>query len=330
MNQFSAWTSILASHASDADDRKPYTVGESPKHYIDIDNFSDFNQSGRIPQTLDSVIAKYGYSFVYAQGVLPWATQTSFDSLKNCFLRKDWEKAVLFAADLGHYVADGHMPMHITRNYNGQYTGNDGIHSRYESTMINAFINEIIYSGKDIDTIANVNEYIFQYIYHNYSYVDSVLAADDSAKAVNSNYYSTDYKQTLWNLSKEYTILLFKEASHAITELIYTAWVQAGSPGMNDTGIKIPQLENTIKIEQNAPNPFSDYTRIRYFLPQGEKVLLEIRDLRGKKIATLVDENKSYGQHEIYWQIQNEPDGIYYLILSTGNKRQTIKMLLSK
>ena len=77
--------------------------------------------------------------FVIDQGVLPWATQITYDSLVNCFTRFDWAKAVLFASDLGHYVGDAHNPLHITRNYNGQYSGNYGVHSRYESGMINAF-----------------------------------------------------------------------------------------------------------------------------------------------------------------------------------------------
>ena len=76
---------MLASHASDADDRKPYTPGESHKHYIDIDNYSDFINHGRIPQTYDSAVMVYGSYFVSQQGILPWAAEASFDSLRNCF-----------------------------------------------------------------------------------------------------------------------------------------------------------------------------------------------------------------------------------------------------
>ncbi len=137
MSEFNAWTDFLAAHASDADERKAWDPTEGPKHYIDIDNYQQFIDNGTIPQTLDSVISIYGYSFVYDQGILPWTTLIAFDSLRACFERLDWTKAKFFAADLGHYVADGHMPLHITRNYNGQYSGNNGIHSRYESTMIN-------------------------------------------------------------------------------------------------------------------------------------------------------------------------------------------------
>ena len=187
MSQFDAWTDFLASHASDADERKAWDPDEGIKHYIDIDNYQQFINYGTIPQTLDSVIDIYGYNFVYDQGILPWATLTTFDSLVACMARHDWNQAKYFAADLGHYVGDGHMPLHITRNYNGQYSGNNGIHSRYESTMINNYIDEISYVGYNVDIIDDISQYVFSYLYTNYTYVDSVLIADDYAQNISGN-----------------------------------------------------------------------------------------------------------------------------------------------
>lgn len=164
MQDFQAWTSFLVAHASDADTRKSADPTEGPKHYIDIDNYSDYNTKGRIPQTFDSVNTLYGSTFVKTNGTLPWATKAAFDSLRNCLQRHDFTKAKIVAADLGHYVADGHMPLHITKNYDGAETNQSGIHSRYESTMIGAKIGQIAYSGNDALEITDVNQYIFNYI----------------------------------------------------------------------------------------------------------------------------------------------------------------------
>ena len=139
------WTSFVANHASDADSRKSQDPNESPRHYIDIDNYPEFVLSGHIPQTYDSVVAQFGAGFVTDQGTLPWATMITFDSLKNCFQRRDWNRSAIFAADLGHYVGDGHMPLHITKNYNGQLTNQKDIHSRYESTMVGKYEAQIVY-----------------------------------------------------------------------------------------------------------------------------------------------------------------------------------------
>jgi len=331
MNQFNAWTTILAAHASDADNRKsPENPTEAPKHYIDIDSYNQFIYTGRIPQTLDSVIAIYGESFVYGNGILPWATVATFDSLRNCFQRHDWDKAVLFAADLGHYVGDGHMPLHITQNYNGENTGNNGIHSRYESTMIDTYVGQINYTGSSVEVIPNVNQYVFNYLYTNYTYIDSVLLADDYAKSINSNTHSAEYKEALWNRTKYFTTLLFKNASHALAELIYTAWVQAGSPIMGSSSIFTPFGKNQGYLEQNMPNPFSNSTRINYSLNEKSNILLQVYNTAGSPVETLFRGYESGGSHSIDWHPQDLPSGIYYLVLNTETTKQIKKMFLVK
>lgn len=329
MSQFNAWTSILAEHASDADIRKNSDPTEAPKHYIDIDGYPEFIFTGRIPQTLDSVILIHGESFVYDKGILPWATMVTFDSLKNCFARLDWGKAVLFAADLGHYVADGHMPMHITENYNGQLTGNTGIHSRYESTMINAYIGQINYTGMGISVIQNVNQYIFNYLYLNYIYVDSVLAADNYAKNISGgSTSSTAYKTALWNKSQGFTIPLFKNASHALTELMYTAWVMAGSPNMPNTSIFSPDARKSCSLGQNIPNPFQHSTTINYSLTKNSDLLIQVKDMCGKVVATILNEHKIIGSYSLEWSPENMNAGIYYLVMTTSQSFEVKKIVL--
>jgi hypothetical protein len=327
MQDFLAWVDFLTEHSSDADYRKDTDPTEGPKHYIDIDNYPIFVTNGYIQQSYDSVITIYGSTFVIDNGILPWATERTFDSLRNCMQRLDFSKAQFFAADLGHYVADGHMPLHITKNYNGQYTGNTGIHSRYESTMINAHIAEIIYTGEDASEISNVNQYIFDYLYTNYPYCDSVLAADNYAKSISSNYSSSAYKNALWEKSKSFTVPLFEHASHAFADLLYTAWVQAGSPSITNTGINDPLAASNFVLDQNIPNPFATSTHIRYSLKEDTRVLIQIRDIQGYIVATLIDEALSEGSHACDWYPDDEPAGIYYLVINTGEFIQVKKMV---
>ncbi|MCF8368524.1 MAG: T9SS type A sorting domain-containing protein [Bacteroidales bacterium] len=325
MGQFYQWTSILAEHASDADERKAWDPTEAPKHYIDIDNYPEFVLNGSIPQTLDSVIALHGYNFVYDQGILPWATETAFDSLQSCFERGDWEQAVLFAADLGHYVADGHMPLHITRNYNGQYTGNQGIHSRYESEMIGMYINQILYTGYPIETIGNVNQYIFNYLYQNYTYVDSLIAADDYAENLAGNTNSSQYYAALWDKTESFTNIMFKRSAHNLAELIYTAWFNAGSP-LITSDFSPFMRKNDISL-QNSPNPFYGKTNITYFIPDDSHVLIEVRDLTGSLVAVLVDEVKPEGSYQFEFNSEGLTDGVYYAILRFKDNAIIRKMI---
>jgi hypothetical protein len=324
MQDFNSWTVYLRDHATDPDTRKGSDPTEGPKHYIDIDNYPEFIASGKIPQTLDSVNTIHGSAFVIDNGILPWATKVSFDSMRNCMQRHDFVKAKFFAADLGHYVADGHMPLHITKNYDGKDTGNDGIHSKYETTMINAKISQIVYSGKDATEISNVNQFIFDYIYANNFYCDSVLMADNYAKSVTTDTYTN----ALWSKTKSFTIPLFQRASHALASLIYTAWIQAGSPSLTITGTDDP-LSSNASLDQNMPNPFSSTSRINYSLRENTKVLMEVRDINGKIVSTLVNDYLLRGSHSFDWIPQNLPAGLYYLVLHTGNFVQVKKMVYS-
>lgn len=335
MSDFNTWTSFLTSHASDADDRKSYDNTEAPKHFIDIDNYSDFISTGKIEQYYVAAVSKYGNYFVINNGTLPWATEAAFDSLINSMKRYDWGKAKQFAADLGHYVADGHMPLHITDNYNGQNTGNTGIHSRYESTMIGSYNSQIIYTGSSANSITDVSQYIFDYIYKNNSYVDSVLEADNYAVSQaggvrnSSTYNSSTYKQALWDKTKTLTTKLFKNASHALAELMYTAWVQAGKPSLTSTGIENP-VQFTETLEQNSPNPFTTHTLIKYTLTENSDVSLQIKDVLGNNIATLFKGHNPAGSYSLDWFPQNQNEGIYFIVLDTKRTHKVKKMMLMK
>ena len=327
MTPFNTWTATLAEYASYADDRKDWDPSESARHYIDIDNYEVFVNTGRIPQTIDSVIDIYGWTFVHSQGILPWATLTTYDSLVSCFLRNDLSKAVLFAADLGHYVADGHMPLHITRNYNGQYSGNSGIHSRYESSMVNDYVSQIIYEGEPVEFITDVDQYVFDYLYTNYTYVDSVIAADDYAQSIAGNHNSSAYKQALWQKSKSFTTHLFKNASHTLAELIYTAWAEAGKPVISSASI----FENTTSVSpfhlQNHPNPVAETTSITYDLPTDEPVTISLSSVSGQTISVLFDDFQPQGSYSLHFDAANLPKGVYLISLKTRNNWEIQKII---
>lgn len=321
-----SWTTILADNASVADDRKQWDNSESPKHYIDIDNYNEFNQTGKIPMTLDSVLNIYGISFVLSNGTVPWATIATFDSVKACFQRNDFGKASLFAADLGHYVADGHQPLHITKNYDGQSTGQNGIHSRYETRMIGTYNSSIVYENDTAQLISDVPGYIFTYLYQNYQYIDSVLLADQYAQSVAGNTNSTAYYQSLWNRTGAFTTELFRHASYALSSLIYTAWVEAGKPN----GISVLSMD-PLALGQNIPNPFTGSTIIPVQINlNNQKVTLKVYDSAGKMVTTLVDGKLKKGAHQVTWDGSVFPSGIYYYVLQSGNSVLSRKMIRVK
>ena len=230
LNQLKAWAPILANHGSDADFRKKDDKNEFVKHFIDIDNYDDFNSKHRIEENFEKLCLKCGKAKVMKEGTLPWVTDSTYKALVQNFKSGNWSQAVLTAADLGHYVGDGFMPLHIAANYNGQLSGQEGIHRRYEEIMIDRHIENIQFKTSTCSKVENVQSYVFNYLYSNHSYVSSLLLADSQAYELAGRQYNENYYESLWAKSNLFTIKLLEESSKTLAGLIYSAWVEAGKP----------------------------------------------------------------------------------------------------
>ena len=329
MEFFDSWADSLAAHASDADARKSWDPTEGPKHYIDIDNYPEFVANGTISQNFDSLVAEHGYSFVMDQGVLPWAIINTADSIEAAFEQNDMHKAMLLSADLGHYIADSHMPLHITRNYNGQYSGQTGVHSRYESNLVETFQSQIVYDGDSLQYIENVPDFVFNMIYDNYQYVDSVLYADSVAQAYAGNHNTSTYYNKFWEIAGDFTIGLFRKASYRIACVIYTEWINAGG---SPTGIEYNETSNLtdFKVYQNYPNPFNPSTTISWYSPFEGQQTVKIYNAVGSEIATLMNEYKPAGTYTLRFDGTGLSSGIYFYRIQSGSYSSVKKMILLK
>jgi hypothetical protein len=83
-------------------------------------------------------------------------------------------------------------------------------------------------------------------------------------------------------------------------------------------------------VGQNYPNPFNPSTKIAYTLPQRSRVTVTVFTILGTEIATLVNGEQASGQHEINFNGENLPSGIYLYRVQAGNYIQTRKMSLLK
>ena len=100
-----------------------------------------------------------------------------------------------------------------------------------------------------------------------------------------------------------------------------------------DTGTpveKTKELPNSYSLNQNYPNPFNPTTNISYVLPKGGKVKIDVFNIKGQKVATLVNGYKSAGSHLITFNASHLASGIYTYRLVSGNFVQVKKMVLIK
>lgn len=99
------------------------------------------------------------------------------------------------------------------------------------------------------------------------------------------------------------------------------------------TADKKSQQATTWSLSANHPNPFNSTTVIAYELQQTARVTLELFDLLGRKINTLVDQTQAQGKHRIVWNGCNElnhpvPSGAYFYRLQAGAFSKTRKLIL--
>lgn len=319
MNQFWKWTDYLVNHASDADNRRSSDPNEKPKHFIDIDNYPEFKKEGNFSQTFDEAIKTQSREFVFNQGILPWTTLATFNSLESCFKKGNWKQAEFFAADLGHYVADGHMPFHITKNYDGQLTGNTGIHSRYESTMISKFEDSISYIGKPVFFIENPETFIFFYLNHNYVCIDSIIDADNTARKIAGNNRSDAYYDVLWGKTKQLTNQLFANASQAFASLVYTAWVNAGSPKIESSYSEETINNGDEVLRVKSEGLLKNAIRISYTVSVDSVVNISVYDQLGNHLETILNATQSPGIYSTKWKPVKSSQKTYLVIMKTEN-----------
>ena len=101
--------------------------------------------------------------------------------------------------------------------------------------------------------------------------------------------------------------------------------------------VRLKQNSETIPaafaLEGNYPNPFNPSTTVRFSIPSEGKVTLNVYNLRGQKVANLVDSELSAGMHQAIWQGKDNrgrsvASGIYFARLEHGKGKKVHKMVL--
>jgi len=83
-------------------------------------------------------------------------------------------------------------------------------------------------------------------------------------------------------------------------------------------------------LAQNYPNPFNPMTTIEFSLPSAGKTKLEVFNILGQTVATLIDQRLAAGIHQVQFDAGNHPSGIYFYRLSHALGTQTRKMVMIK
>lgn len=140
-------------------------------------------------------VAKYTEDTLQTYGIVPWHINTMMYRLTDAFKTKNVERILYLSAGLGHYVGDAHVPLHTTENYNGQLTGQRGIHGFWESRIPELVADNYDYFVGRATYLNSPLEVAWETVKESQAAVDSVL----NFERILNDQFSSDQKYVYQN-----------------------------------------------------------------------------------------------------------------------------------
>ena len=263
----------ITEHAVDPDKRRYASENEAPRHYIDIDHYvhGGENPFEVVPRKWNDAVNKFTEDTLQAYGIVPWHVQVMVHRLTKAFEEKDFDKILHLSADLGHYVADAHVPLHTTENYNGQLTNQKGIHGFWESRLPELYADSYDCLVGRATYIDNLSDDIWVTVEGSFMAKDSVLdferilndKFDKDKKYAYENRGQSLMKAYSEEYSEEYNHMLSGMVERRLTRAIikvgsywYTAWVNAGQPDLDGLMDKTPS-EKQLEVNKELDKTFN-------------------------------------------------------------------------
>jgi hypothetical protein len=238
---------LISEHAVDPDKRRYTTAAEAPRHYIDIDDYGAYPYPN-LPRNWDEAVKKFARDSLERHGIVPWWIMIMKQRLISAFREKDGTKILKYSAEIGHYIADAHVPLHVCSNHNGQLTHQEGIHAFWESRIPELLAEKEwdFFVGK-AEYIADPAASIWKTVMQSARAADTVLRYEKELSASFRDDLKYAFEERNGVIKKQYasayTIAYNKKLNNmverrmrqsifAIASFWYTCWVDAGQPDL--------------------------------------------------------------------------------------------------
>jgi predicted AlkP superfamily pyrophosphatase or phosphodiesterase len=222
-----------------------------PDHFLDMDAFGVAYPFATISRVESENVARLGKD-ITAKGRLPWKIDEVYRALVQAFRDRDTPRVLAQAGTLCHLVADAHVPLHATDNYDGQLTGQRGLHSRWESDLVerNRLQLEATVEPAAAQRIADPVDYVFGVLRDSYLHSLQVLASDresvtgkDLAETPEDDRYDDEYYSRFYARESSRIAARLGASASATGSLWLSAWEEAGRPAL-DESYRVPYVRH--------------------------------------------------------------------------------------
>jgi hypothetical protein len=244
---------------------------EDVKHFLDMDaGLFGPNYKTDIPHDFNKAVKKYSLDSLRKEGLVPWEVTRVYGRLVNAFKQEMRDSVLFYAADLGHYVADAHVPLHTTKNHDGQLTGQKGMHVLWESLVPEDQLASYNLSQvDDIQYIAKPQDFIFQILLESHAMLPAMFTAEKEVRAALGEDASFEMVEKYGRKQRYYTKAFIKAygdklgvsvqkrmlmASTRVASFWFSAWKDAGSPAWvnQDATVMARLAEERVIWKKNA------------------------------------------------------------------------------
>lgn len=201
-------------------------------------------------------------------GILPYNLVRVQEQLTQAFRSGNTSAILRISTEMGHYIGDGHVPLHTTENYNGEMTNQRGIHAFWESRIPELFADEQYnpFVGP-AEYIADPVTFYWEVVLASHRLVGEVLAIEKELSLtfpqdrqycfeerlgrtarVECTEYARAYQERMRGMVEE----RWRSSIHTIGSAWYTAWVDAGQPDLNrlEAGLTPDETEYLKLLEE--------------------------------------------------------------------------------
>ncbi len=239
---------FLTEHAVDPDKRRYLLPQEGARHFIDIDHYGKYPYND-LPRKWNEAVAKFTEDSLRMNGIGPWWVQIMLQRLTTAFKEKNQAKILKLSAEIGHYIADLHVPLHASSNHDGQSTDQKGIHGFWESRIPELLADKEwdFFIGK-AEYVKNPADFIWKRVLESGTAADTVLKyekelsktfppdqkfAFENRNGVIVRQFSSAYTYAFNNTLKGMVEKRMRQSIFAVASFWYTAWVNAGQPDLS-------------------------------------------------------------------------------------------------